>query len=484
MIALRSVSPIMAAALAFASPGTASAAQPIEERVQAVLKEAVPGTRFGLVVTTMEGEEVIAIAPDHRFIPASNTKMLTTAAAFSSMTGLEAPDEAGGTTVRLDSRDVVLTGHGDARMSSAEECKVDCLATLADAVAAKTRSVDQVIGNDTLFPDERWSPGMSWNNIQTRSGTAISALTLDNNELHLTVTPNATAGEAAAISGLPYYQIENRTRTGTTGTTAIDYHRMPNSMTVRVTGTIALGASPERLRMGIDDPAHYAAWRMKALLEARGIKVTGAIETHHRPRSEADDLARRGGMPAMRPPEPNPLARLTPPPLIEDLVTINKISQNLHAELLIRRLGLVRGSGSIADGVAEVESMMARAGVPRTAWDLSDGSGMSSYNRLSPRGVAKLLAWIAAQSWGEAYRRTLPIGGVDGTISSRFKGTLLEGKVFAKTGTLNASSALSGYLVTKTGRTLIFSSFANDMPGDGSAGHYIDKALVLIAENY
>lgn len=470
--------------LALASPGTAAAPTSLHDNVSAILAEAVPGTRFGLVVTTLEGKELIAIAPEQRFIPASNTKMLTTATAFWALSGLDQPDREGGASVRLEGRDVILTGHGDARLSSADDCKVNCLAELANAVAAKTKSVGDIIGDDTLFPDERWGPGMSWNNIQTRSGTGISALTLDSNELHLWATPAKALGEPAAISGHPYYKVENWTQTVASGKTAVDYHRLPNSMTLRITGTIALDAQPERIRMGIDDPAHYAAWRFKTLLEARGVRVTGGIEVRHRPLTDADDPAKRGGIPVMRPPEPPALAKLTPPPLIEDISVINKISQNLHSDLLLRRIGLVRGSGSIADGLREVEGMMTAAGVPRTAWDLSDGSGMSSYNRLSPRGIAKMLAWIAAQPWGEAYRTSLPIGGVDGTVSSRFKGTALEGKLFAKTGTLNASSGLSGYLITKSGKTLIFSSFANDMPGDVSATSYVDRALVTIAENY
>ncbi|MEV9058618.1 D-alanyl-D-alanine carboxypeptidase, partial [Klebsiella pneumoniae] len=96
--------------------------------------------------------------------------------AFWSLGALDQPDEAGGAAVRIDQtgnqRDVILEGHGDARLSSAPACTVDCLATLADAVAAKTRVVHDVVGDDSLYPDQRWSPGMSWNNIPTKSGTA------------------------------------------------------------------------------------------------------------------------------------------------------------------------------------------------------------------------------------------------------------------------------------------------------------------------
>lgn len=323
---------------------------------------------------------------------------------------------------------------------------------------------------------------MSWNNIQGRYGTAISALTLDDNELAIRVAPGA-AGQPPVIELLSYYQVENLATTVAEGETKLAFHRFPNSRAVRLTGTIVAGAEPETLHLGIDDPAHFAAWRLRGLLEARGVRVTGATEARHRPFTPAaDDPAERSGPPPARLPEAAALARLAPPPLALDLTHVNKVSQNLHSELLIRRVGLVAGSGSIEDGVAAIAAMMERAGVPRTAWDLSDGSGMSTYNRLSPRAVATLLRWASAQPWGAAWRATFPIAGVDGTLARRFKGTPLEGRLFAKTGSLNATNALSGYMTARSGRTLIFSFYANDVPADAGATKVMDAALALIAE--
>lgn len=459
-----------------------AAAQGLQQQVEAKLAEAATGTRFGLVVTDAEGREIVAVNPDGRFMPASNTKMFTTAAAYAALAGLDRPDAAGGTAVRLEGEDVILEGNGDARMSSADDCKVDCLATLADAVAARTKRVRSVIGDGSLFPDQRWSPGMSWNNIPSRSGTGISALTLDDNELAVEVTPGAIGAPPKVAAALPYYRIDNRAVTVAGAGSRLGYDRAVNGMVLRITGTIGAEAKPETLRVGIDDPAHYAAWRLRSLLEARGVRVTGAVSTRHRPPMPEDDPTIRKDAPVARPPALPALARLTPPPLAEDVTIINKVSQNLHAELLLRRLGLRRGSGSIADGMVEVRAMLDTAGVPRTSWDLSDGSGMSSYNRVAPRGAVTMLRWIAAQPWGAAWRASLPVAGVDGTLSRRFKGTALEGRLFAKTGTLNATNALSGYLIAKSGRTLTFSAFANDVPADASATKFIDAALVLVAE--
>jgi D-alanyl-D-alanine carboxypeptidase/D-alanyl-D-alanine-endopeptidase (penicillin-binding protein 4) len=406
--------------------------------------------------------------------------MFTTAAAFATLARLDQPDAAGGASVALETErgqapNVVLEGFGDARLSSAPDCATDCLAALADAVAARTHRVRDVIGDDSFYPDQRWSPGMSWNNIPTSSGTAVSALTLDDNELALRVTPTAP-GRAPALDLLPYYVIDNRAQTVATGETELGVDRLPGSDTLVLTGTIVMGAAPERLRLGIDDPAHYAAWRLRALLEARGVRITGTVRAHHRP---------PGPTPAPAPDrvvERELLVHLAPPPLAEDLRLINKVSQNLHAELMLRRLGRQSGTGAIADGLAVVRAMLEQAGLRRTDYDFSDGSGMSTYNRVTPRGVVRLLRWAGTQAWGAAWRATFPVAGVDGTLARRFRGTALEGRLFAKTGSLNATSALSGYMIARSGRTLIFSIYANDVPDGASAVPAMDAALLLIAE--
>ncbi len=470
----------LAIALTLATPALAQ--QTLEQRVAAKLAEAPQGTRFGLVVVDDSGKEIIAINPDGRFIPASNTKVYTTATAFANLPGINAPD-TNGATVTLVGNDVVLTGRGDARMSSTDDCTVDCLATLADAVAARTKQVRNIIGDDTFFPDQRWSPGMSWNNIPSSSGTGISALTLDDNELKLTISP-AKAGEAAKVELWPYFTIDNQAKTVPGDKIELGWDRDPNSKLLHITGTIGADAKPRVWKLGIDDPADYAAWRLKVLLEARGVKVKGAVSAQHRPLRPVDDpeyRAKNGVALAKAAPGGAVLAQLSPAPFAEDLKHINKVSQNLHAELTLRRVGALEGSGSIADGVAKVEQVLVAAGLPRTAWDFSDGSGMSSYNRVSPRGSVKLLRWVSAQPWGAQFRDTLPIAGVDGTLARRFKGTPLEGKLVAKTGTLNQTNALAGYFTGASGKNYTFAFYANDVPQDASGTKYMDDALNLVA---
>ena len=480
-------SPIWSQAVPVAIRQAPAPAAPATDIILPILAEAGPGTRWGMVVADAEGREIVAIDPEGRFIPASNTKLVTTAATLWMQTQARASDtRQSGAEVRLiptgagRAPDVGLSGRGDTRMSAAADCVSDCLATLADAVAKRTRTVRNVIGDDTLFPDQRWSPGMSWNNIPTSSGTAISALSVDDNEIDATVAP-AAIGARPVVTLLPYYTVDNRAVTVAGAEETLAYDRLPFSRVLVVSGTIGVDHAPVEWRLGVDDPAEYAAWRLAEMLRARGVTVTGEVSAVHRPLMPEDDPEQRSSVSPPRKASGNALAALTPPPLRDDITIINKQSQNLYAELLLRRLGLVGGTGSIADGQAAIRAMLVEAGVTETQVSLSDGSGMSTYNRVAPRGMVRLLRWTQRQPWGEQFRTSLPIGGLDGTLRRRFAGTMLAGRVSAKTGTLNATNALAGWLVAASGRTLTFAVYANDVPEGVQATAIMDRALVALA---
>lgn len=315
---------------------------------------------------------------------------------------------------------------------------------------------------------------MSWNNISTRSGTGISALTLDDNEVKAVITPGLV-GAAPTVTLPGYFAIENSARSVAAVPAYLGVDRLPGSRTIMVSGTIEATA-PKIVVLGIDDPADYAAWKLAEMLKARGIKVSGKIGARHRIDPQAGAIEDRLA----------PLDTILPPPLAEDLTRINKESQNLHAELLLRRLGLSVGNSgadaSVEGGQKVVSAMLAEAGLKPHQFLFADGSGMSTYNRVAPRGVVAFLRWTQAQPWGAKFRATLPVGGVDGTLAGRFRDTSLAGKIFAKTGTINGSNALAGFLVTASGRTFTFAVYANDVPGDVQATRAMDKALVKLAE--
>ncbi len=480
-----------------------SACSTLADRASQSLNAAgIEGTRWGLVVMTMDGKELVAIRPDERFTPASNTKIFTVAAAFHRLGDLTQADPSMGTSVRVvtgadGAIDLLLVGGGDPMLVDGADCVRDCLASLADMVAQNgVTRIRNVVGDDRLYPDQPWALGWSWEDLVTRSGAPTSALTVNSNEVGIVIKPGAAVGDPAIVTwrpsdvlgGAPPYALTNEMVTVASvdgdPDALIGMERPAGSSGLRVYGRVEAGSPARTIPVAVTSPAEAAAWRFSHLLRERGVVIEGTALASHRPQvlEDTPKLRKDGAVPspAMQGTE---IARLLPPPLIEDATFLMKQSQNLHAELFLRRLGRVEGSGSVEDGLAIIGQMLDGIGVDRREWDFSDGAGMSIYNRVTPRTVAKLLYWSAQQGWGEQFRSTLPVGGVDGTLRRRFAGTSLEGRVFAKTGTLNGVNALSGFMLTKSGKTLIFSAYANDRPSvAGPAIAAMDATLVEISE--
>jgi D-alanyl-D-alanine carboxypeptidase/D-alanyl-D-alanine-endopeptidase (penicillin-binding protein 4) len=177
------------------------------------------------------------------------------------------------------------------------------------------------------------------------------------------------------------------------------------------------------------------------------------------------------------------LATHTSHPIIEDIVVTNKVSQNLHAELLLRLLGKAIGSdGSFEQGTRVVRQFLVGAGVNDADFFLYDGSGMSANDRIAPRALTQLLAYASHQSWGPAWRDSLPIAGIDGTLAGRFRESPLKGHLWAKTGTLKEVNALSGYLTAASGQTLAFSVIVNGhRPGSDAELQAVDRIVEALA---
>ena len=166
-----------------------------------------------------------------------------------------------------------------------------------------------------------------------------------------------------------------------------------------------------------------------------------------------------------------------------DIRIINKVSQNLHAEMLLRLLGREKGaSGSVAGGLEVLHGFLTQAGLSPEEYVFYDGSGLSRLNLVSPRATVKLLRYAASQPWGAEFIDSLPVAGVDGTLAGRFKTLPPEAQLHAKTGTLDHVNVLSGYLTTAAGQHLVFSILGNHHTLSGrQAGEVIDQ-IVLEAE--
>lgn len=443
----------------------------------------VAAVRWGAIVMTLDGREVFSLNADERFIPASNTKVFTSAAAFHYLSGLDVPDPAAGTSLWLAPRgegaapDLVLMGAGDPALADRSDCPSNCLHQLADAVAAAgIARVGDIIGDDTLLPAEPWGQGWSWNNFVWYYAAPVSALSVNENGLSLIVAAGAAPGDPAEARWAPgddLLTLDNQLITGLPGSEpTLRMQRVPGLETLRLTGYIPADAAPRAYAVAMRDPAETAAARFSRLLTERGVTVEGKMRARHEPAAPDAGL----GAPVL-------IAQLTPPPLIDSVRHILVNSQNLHAELLLRRIALARGELSPEGGPEVLAALVAEAGLTAVEAELFDGSGLSTYNRVTPRGMATFLRWAAAQPWGNDWRGMMPVGGESGTLARRFRGTPLEGKVYAKTGSLHGVNALSGYMTARSGQTLIFAVYANDRPAEApSIIAEMDANLVRIAE--
>jgi D-alanyl-D-alanine carboxypeptidase/D-alanyl-D-alanine-endopeptidase (penicillin-binding protein 4) len=148
--------------------------------------------------------------------------------------------------------------------------------------------------------------------------------------------------------------------------------------------------------------------------------------------------------------------------LLDDVRLVNKISQNLHAELLLRAIGREKGAGgSVSASLKAVQEFLKSIGIAEGDVSTYDGSGLSRRNLITPRATVTLLAWAAKQPWAEQFIASLPVAAQDGTLAERMKDTPAAGRIHAKTGSLGNVSALSGFADTLHGTRVVFSMFGN-----------------------
>ena len=469
--------------------------KPLPARIAAVLSDPDLARGFwGIeVVSLPSGRILYAQNADKLFTPASNTKLFTTAAALA----LVGPDYKFHTTVEttgaLDKHgrligDLVLMGRGDPNLSGRElpydlhternDHPIQVLENLADTLVQKgVKYVDgDIVADDSYFAFERYGEGWSQDDLVWGDGAPVSALTINDNVLFVNILPADRAGERAFVNVTPfadYYRIDNRIITTPPGAgRKIFINREPGSTVLTLWGNMPMDDQGANEALAIEDPAEFAAKLFRSLLERRGIAVYGRQRTHHTELASLSTFSvtaiapsRGGDDNQFRPLQMNQplvLASNDSKPLIEDVRVINKVSQNLHAEILLRLLGREKGTaGTIEGGLEVLRGFLAQAGVPSDQYLFYDGSGLSRQNLVTPHAVVQLLRYAAAQPWGTIYRGTFPVAGVDGSLSDRFKNAL-QGRVYAKTGSLGGVKALSGYAKTNSSQQIAFSILSNN----------------------
>ncbi len=425
------------------------------------------------VVEIQTGKVLYERNPQAWFVPASNTKLYSTALALTKLGSGHRFE----TQVVADGKDLRLVGGADPTLSGRTypynrdaEWRDGAAAMegLADALVAKGVKVVEgsVIGDDTRYVWDPVPPGWGADDGLYEYGAPVSALMLNDNAVRLKIRPGAKPGEPAELTvnpGFEYFAIQNRVVTADAGTpTKIRFERPVGTREVWLDGTIAVGATEAEELLAVDEPARFAAQALVETLRRRGVEVRGGAGVRH-----------RFGENPMACDSCEVLAERKSPPLSEIIQVVNKVSQNLHAEIMRRE-----GGGS--DGM---KALFAAAGITEEDTYLVDGSGLSRLTLVCPESSTKILLHLWNSPERENWLRSLPIGAEDGTLEKRFQGFSEAGRVKAKTGSLTHVAALAGYLDHPKRGMLAFSVMVNNYNGTSAkARAVIDKLVMTLLE--
>lgn len=480
----------------------------LQARISEVLrKPELASAMVGIKVASLEtGKTLFEENADKLLRPASNMKLYTVAAAIDRLS----PDYCFVTSVYASAKpdadgvvkgDLIIYGRGDpsfaARFNHGDYFKG--LNDLAERIAAAgvKRVKGDLVGDESHFTGQRYGSGWEWEDLQWWYGAEVSALTVNDNALDLSVKPAPEVGRPAVITTGPpdpLLKISNRVTTTAKGSRrdlTVDRDLGQNTLTIG--GSIALDDKGYTAGVGISDPAQLFVYLLRDALARKGVTVTGKSRTVDG--RSGGSIVPKGALALinLQPtafPAPVELATLQSPPLSLIAAQTLKPSQNLYTELILRTLGTMISAEastrttrtSEGAGLEIVKTFLKEAGLNPNSLVLSDGSGLSRNDMVTAEATLQLLTFMHRHRYGSVFRDALPIAGVDGTLRNRFKGTVAENNLRAKTGSLSSAASLSGYLTTAAGENLVFSIMVNNFAEDVEPRAIcIDPIAILLA---
>ncbi|MGI8314253.1 D-alanyl-D-alanine carboxypeptidase/D-alanyl-D-alanine endopeptidase [Halobacillus mangrovi] len=433
-----------------------------EEINEILADEKLDGALAGVSIRLAEtGEVIYEHDADLRLKPASNMKLLTGAAALETLgpeytftTEVLAEGEIKGNKLHGD---LYLKGKGDPTLM---EKDFDAMAqSLREAGMREVKG--NLVADDTWYDDIRLSEDISWNDETNYTGSQISALTASPNEDYdagtviVAAYPSHAVGEPAEIKVTPendHVEIVNRAKTVSSDQSKdISIEREHGTNQIVVEGTIPVNGSRSRSWVAVSEPTGLALDLFSKALKQEGIKVKGKEVVDGKTPESAEIIVSKESI-----------------PLEELFIPFMKISNNGHAEVLIKEMGkMVHDEGSWDKGLKVVEDFLNTNGVNADTMRLRDGSGMSHVNMVPANEISNLLYQVKEKDWFPAYLKSLPVAGnserfVGGTLRYRMDETAAEDNVRAKTGSLTGVTSLSGYVTSADGEELIFSVVLNN----------------------
>lgn len=444
------------------------------------------------VLRVSDGRVLYSRNADRLFIPASNMKLFTTALALSTLgdhyrlttqIGAQVPIDPSGTLPA----DLVLVGGGDPTLSGREYpyqshtapsafYSFRAIGEMADQLIARgLKRIDgDIVGDDTRYVWEPQPGPWSSDSAIKDYGAPVSALIVNDNTFVVTIRPASHAGDLAIISLSPPFDnfvIDNRVITTARGERKIEYYRSAGGNELHVWGSIPKNDGGYAQELAVGDPALYAAQVLRTALLERGVSIGGSAVAEHRFPDQAD------GAPATL---PFVFVQHQSPALFELLQVVDKVSQNLHAEMFLREVAVASGRpGSREAGLAVMHNFLAGIGIASNEYQFSDGSGLSRDTLVAPSAITKLLQYMDAAPHRDEWFHLLPIGGEDGTLETRFQGHPEARAIHAKTGTLDHVKALSGYADSHMYGRVAFSLIVNNFEEPSPAVTKAMDELVL-----
>ncbi|WP_445252217.1 MULTISPECIES: D-alanyl-D-alanine carboxypeptidase/D-alanyl-D-alanine endopeptidase [unclassified Microcoleus] len=390
------------------------------------------------------------------FIPASNAKLLTTAAALQK---LGADFRIKTSVYSGENGSLYVAGRGDPSIAEAQ------LKSLAQQLKQRGISqVNQLIGDDSYFQGSAVNPNWEWEDAQAGYGAPINSLIFNQNAIDLLLSPQAIGQPLKVTFAEPklanQWQIQNNSVTVAQNESEfIEVGREFDRPIIRVSGQLKVGGEPESAYVAVVNPANNFLQQFQQALAAEGIPVKQALVA-----SASRNLNQE-------------LASVESPPLAELVRETNRESNNLYAEVLLRLLGKATDKMPLPQtltgkmpvpqedtgemGLKELKTVLTQLGVNPNSYILADGSGLSRHNLISPEALVQTLRFMANSPAASIYRQSLPIAGESGTLKNRFNITPNRVNLQAKTGTMSGVSALSGYIEVPNYEPLVFSIIVN-----------------------